>query len=266
MPFPSQSTVAPFRNRFTPRRLSALCLLLLPVVLAGCLGVVDASHLASAKRIGVLSVLGDKLNAETRGLTIFETRHYGAEAPDFKVDEAVGQAAVQTLRSANPRAQIVPLQAERPGVQLPDSDFPLLSLVPGPRARWTRGVQEAARHLAARHHLDLVVMILPFPTTREKSNPAPNTPGYGYFALNLFGLHGSDAQVYVNGALVTFDGATGQQLALRPVNKRRQVEGVKWLGSLAAYPEAGRSALALNTQQMIADEVERQLRHSGLIP
>lgn len=240
---------------------------LLAFVLTGCLGgSVDAAHRLAARRIGVISVLGDEAQGHMAGLpaVLFAGRSQ-ASSPDFGIDAAASASAVERLRAAYPGSVVTGLQAERDRVRLlgPTRAGIFINRNLGARRQ---ALADAARQLAARHALDLVVMIVPWDGVNGGTGQAPDEPGYGLWTLSLFGAHLGDVAVFANFAVAAFDGGTGQQLAFKLASKHDKVEDVPQRSSLNAYSPLQREQIAGTIRKIVVEGTDTQLRHMDLVP
>lgn len=78
------------------------------VLLAGCTTAPTGADRTRTKRIGVVSLMGDKVTASYVSLTMFTHQHYEVSAPDLGVDDSVEQEAAHLLGEGG-----VPLPEER---------------------------------------------------------------------------------------------------------------------------------------------------------
>ena len=231
---------------------------LLALLLAGCLGgSVDAAHQAAARRIGVVSALGDEAHGHLAGLPalLLAGQTHGSSA-DFGIDAAASAEAVKRLHAAYPGSAVMDLQAERDSVRLPAARRPGLFTGANIGER-RRAMAEAARRIAARHALNLVVMIVPWEGNDGGAAQAADEPGYGFRTVSLFGAHIGDAGVFANFAVAAFDGGTGRHDVAEDVPQRE---------SMAAYSPAERAKLAETIRGIVVKGVDEQLENMHLTP
>lgn len=240
---------------------------LLAAVLTGCIGgTVDPEHQAAAKRIGVVSVLGDQAQGHTAGVPaiLFPPRSQRAEAGS-DLDAAASAHAVNRLRASHPVSAVVDLQAERGSVRLHVPTGAGLFNT-GEFQTFNKDLTDAAHQLATRHALNLVVMIVPSVGTNSGAGQPPNNPGYGVWSLSLFGAHLTDATVFANFAVEAFDGSTGQRLSFKIASVHTIVDDVSPRASLDAYPPAERAKLDAALREIVLKALDEQLAHMHLTP
>ena len=240
---------------------------LLATFLTGCLGGgVDAAHRTAARRIGVISVLGDEARGHMAGLpaVLFAGRSQ-ASSPDFGIDAAASASAVESIQAASPGGVVTGLQAERDDVRLPGPKRAGLFVNGNVGAR-RQALADAARRLAARHALNLVVMIVPWEGVNGQTGQAPDEPGYGLWTLSLFGAHLGDVSVFANFAVAAFDGGTGQPLAFKLASVYGKVDDVPQRSSLDAYSPDQRARIAGAIREIVVKGTQTQLKHMNLVP
>ena len=131
--------------------------LLLALLLAGvcllqtaCETPLDRSAKARAKRVGVVSVLSENIHGVKVGMTAFGNRSYDASDPGISIDVTATQIAASALR---------PVFSEV--VQLGDSDRALMSESRKAGRQAGTKMSEAARQIAGRNKLDMLLVIFP---------------------------------------------------------------------------------------------------------
>ena len=131
---------------------------------------------------------------------------------------------------------------------------------------FNQDITDAARQLATRHALNLVVMIVPAPATDSSNGQEPTDPGYGLWSVSLFGARIGDVSVFANFSVEAFDGATGQLLSIKVARERTMVDDVPPRASLDAYSPAERAKLAEALRVMVLKALDEQLAHMHLTP
>lgn len=252
-------------NVFSFFRAAPACLL--AAILTGCVGgTVDPAHQASAKRIGVVSVLGDEAHGQVTGLpAVFFTRHNAGGSADFNLDAAASAHAANRLRASHPGSAVVDLRAERDNLHIRVPERVGLFNVKATDA-FNKDITDAARQLATRHALNLVVMIVPAPATDSTNRQEPTDPGYGLWSVSIFGARIGDASVFANFSVEAFDGATGQLLSIKVARVRTMVDDVPMRASLDAYSPAERAKLAEALRELVLKALDEQLAHMRLTP
>jgi hypothetical protein len=189
----------PTPSRFAAMRRPLLLLLAswaLVSLLTGCatLGgkrAVSEEDLAQTRRIGVVSLLGDRLNGVRIGTTVFQNSSFVAEVPEWKVDAYATDRAVALLKPQS-SFQAAPLDRSELVVErLPVDGWQQLKAA------------------GARQGFDRLLVIRP--GTAQTQDRGFFKPGYGLMERSFFNL--TRRCVYAAYTVDVMDVKTGEEIA-----------------------------------------------------
>ena len=209
---------------------------------SGCASIqVSKSAAARIKKVGVVSIMGDRFQGRYLGTTVFNNKFYVADVSSWHIDRTLEDYAIGSLRRAKfdtGRLDLSPHTADdyyKKGLFNQGLDMHLFHALPA---------------LAAKQGFDtLVVIMKPFDLQSKAF-----VPGYGFAERKFLGL--SVSSLFASFTLIVYDTKTGRQLAhadgVMTGKELAKDKGIEWKPSFAAYTDA--------QKEMIERRVKRRLR------
>ncbi|MEZ5922541.1 MAG: hypothetical protein R3C60_14500 [Parvularculaceae bacterium] len=198
-----QSSVQ-WKRRLAALQAGLLAVLLVLFVPAAAFAEGDAAPAPQAKRIGVVSILGDLLYDDHIGFTAFGNKLEKHDVSEWGLDD-VWEGKIGAALADLSGAEIVPLSADRAALRVayPTADDEK-SIIAQYRYPKLKRITETLRQLAADNQLDEIVMLASDAYELAGSNQSIES-----FGLVTFGGSGPGFY-YMVADLYLIDGATGE--------------------------------------------------------
>ena len=169
---------------------------------------ISPETLASVKRIGVLSLVGDKLFHYQIGRTAFGNENEEFDISSLNLDEAWEAAIAQEI-SKHTQFEVVDLELDR-------SPYYFSAAIPG--SRWpSEPPAPLLKQLAEENSLDAI--LVHGPAGRDFGRAGVITSGVTLVRENGF-IVNPRTNYFLESALHLVDGDTGEVLAIRPIGQK----------------------------------------------
>jgi len=181
-----------------------LCLTILLVNGCASSGVKFVQSIPDARKVLVMSFLGDNLNLELIGTTVFNNKHDAADVGIWSIDDAIEMSFSEnvTSRFALVRAKSIPFRKDVGQLKSEGFTNYILKL---------RDHKTKIYDLARSEKADYILIFSTYNSTDDKFRTSVSYEGYGVLQRSIFGI--SRSVIYACVCSTVLDVASEQQVA-----------------------------------------------------